>query len=118
MTVRKVEETKESNPFIGKWYIYEMEMWDEDYFNMETIAYVEIKANNQGSFQFGLVTGELDGYLEQIRDQERFAFTWDGNDEMDEANGSGWIRLINEDKIEGMINFHHGDKSLFQATKE
>ncbi|GAN32690.1 MAG: hypothetical protein UZ01_00066 [Candidatus Brocadia sinica] len=21
--------------FIGTWYIYEMEMWDEDYFNME-----------------------------------------------------------------------------------
>ena len=37
---------------------------------------------------------------------------------MDEAYGSGWIRLIDEDKIEGMINFHHGDKSLFQATKE
>ena len=56
MTVRKVEETKESNPLIGRWYISEMEMWDEDYFNLETQAYVEIKANNQGSFQFGLVT--------------------------------------------------------------
>ena len=63
MTLGKVEEPKESNPFIGRWYIYEMEMWDEDYFNMETIAYVEIKANNQGSFQFGLVTGYLEGYF-------------------------------------------------------
>ena len=117
MTVRKVKQTQESNPFIGRWYIYEMEMWDEDYFNVETIAYVEIKANNQGNFQFGLVTGSLDGYLEKIGDQKRFAFTWDGNDEMDEVNGSGWIQLINEDKIEGMINFHHGDQSLFQARR-
>jgi hypothetical protein len=24
------------NSLIGLWHIYEMEMWDEDYFNMET----------------------------------------------------------------------------------
>jgi hypothetical protein len=27
---------------IGLWHIYEMEMWDEDYFNMEVQTYIEI----------------------------------------------------------------------------
>ena len=26
--------------FTGTWHIYEMEMWDEDYFNMELQAYL------------------------------------------------------------------------------
>jgi hypothetical protein len=113
----KLRQAKVTPPFVGVWHIYEMELWDEDYFNMETQAYIEIKPNNQGEFQFGLVTGYLDGYLEKIGEQERFTFTWQGNDEMDEASGSGWIQLISEGEIEGLINFHHGDKSLFQAKK-
>ena len=47
--------------FIGTWYIYEMEMWDEDYFNMEVQAYIKIVSNSCGDFQFGLVSGEIDG---------------------------------------------------------
>ncbi len=102
---------------MGLWHIYEMEMWDEDYFNMETQAYVEIQANNMGEFQFGLVTGYLDGYLEQISEKERFSFTWEGQDEMDEVNGSGWLQLVNLNEIEGLINLHQGDRSGFKAKR-
>lgn len=42
---------------------------------------------------------------------------WEGNDEMDEASGSGWIQLINEDEIEGLIKLHNGDRSGFKAKK-
>ena len=28
--------------FTGTWHIYEMSMWDEDYFNMEVQAYIQI----------------------------------------------------------------------------
>ncbi len=107
-----------SNLFVGKWHINEMEMWDEDYFNMETQAYVEIKPNNKGEFQFGLVTGYFNGYLEQIGNIERFAFTWEGNDEMDDASGSGWMQIINENEVEGLINLDDGDESLFKAKRQ
>lgn len=40
--------------FVGTWHIYEMETWDEDYFNMEVQAYIEIDSRNLGHFQFGL----------------------------------------------------------------
>lgn len=117
MGVIKFKETKDHHGFIGTWHIYEMEMWDEEYFNMETQAYVDIQTNNMGEFQFGLVSGGLDGYVEKIGEIERFSFTWEGQDEMDEANGSGWLQLLSADEIEGLIDFHQGDRSKFKAKK-
>jgi len=117
MGVNPLETTQANHPFIGIWHIYEMSAWNEDYFNMETQAYVEIQANNLGTFQFGLVYGSLDGYLEQVNGQQRFTFTWEGNDEMDEAMGSGWLQLESDDEVEGFIKFHLGDDSTFRATR-
>jgi hypothetical protein len=84
---------------------------------METQAYIEIISQNGGKFQFGLVVDSIDGYLEDNNGKERFAFTWDGSDEMDEASGSGWLQLRSKDEVEGLIKFHGGDRSTFKARK-
>jgi hypothetical protein len=102
---------------IGLWHIYEMDMWDEDYFNMETQAYIEITSQNGGEFQFGLVTGSIDGYLENNNGKERFVFTWEGAAEMDEASGSGWLQLSSKNEVKGLIKMHGGDRSTFKARK-
>jgi hypothetical protein len=47
----------------------------------------------------------INGTLEERNSKERFAFTWDGSDEMDEASGSGWLQLSNKDEVEGLIKF-------------
>ena len=39
-------------------------------------------------------------------------FTWDGNDEMDPAQGRGWAVLEGEE-LRGEIFFHLGDESSF-----
>jgi hypothetical protein len=117
MSVTKFKSSKAPNPIRGTWHIYEMEMWDEDYFNMEVQAYVNIESNNQGDFQFGLVSGGLDGDLETLEKNERFSFTWEGQDEMDEASGSGWMQLINDSEVEGFIKLHLGDSSTFKAKR-
>ena len=117
MGLKKLELPEDSHAFIGTWHIYEMSMWDKDYFNMETQAYIEIEPNNLGDFQFGLVTGSLDGYIEKPEDKERFSFTWSGCDEMDEASGSGWLELNDDDEVEGLIGFYMGDRSTFQAKR-
>ena len=31
--------------YLGIWHIYEMEMWDADYFNMEVQAYITINSD-------------------------------------------------------------------------
>lgn len=103
--------------FTGTWYIYEMEMWDEDYFNMEVQAYIKIVSNSCGDFQFGLVSGEIDGKMVKYANETRFEFTWEGNDECDPASGSGWLRVKGKDMLDGEIRFHNGDSSTFLARR-
>ena len=103
--------------FNGTWHIYEMETWDEDYFNMEVQAYIEIGPSGSGEFQFGLVFGQLDGGIDKYGDVERFEFTWDGNDECDPASGSGWLKLRDENNMEGQIKIHHADSSKLLAKR-
>lgn len=101
----------------GTWHITEMDMWDQEYFNAERQAYIRIRKGGTGDFQFGLVTGDIDGHVETIDSGPRFSFTWEGSDEMDPVSGSGWLRPIGEKKAEGMIKIHHGDRSRLLARR-
>ncbi|NEQ66805.1 MAG: hypothetical protein F6K21_15130 [Symploca sp. SIO2D2] len=103
--------------FAGTWHITEMENWDADYFNMEVQAYLELDEHESGEFQFGLVTGYIDGEIVQAESGEKLEFTWEGNDECDEAFGSGWLKLQDKNTIEGKVKFHGGDSSLFSAKR-
>jgi len=101
----------------GLWHIMEMEQWDEDYFNMEVQAYIRIGSNGIGDFQFGLVSGELDGELVKVGSLERFEFTWEGQDESDPVCGSGWLELVEKEKARGRIKFHLGDSSEYLVIR-
>ena len=104
--------------FVGNWHIYEMEMWSEDYFNMEVQAYIEIDDKNQGEFQFGLVTGGLDGRVtDDVEGLKRLEFTWSGSDELDPVSGIGWVRVKEPNILEGELRIHQGDRSKFLAKK-
>ena len=111
-----IEEPSGIDP-TGPWHITDMEMWDEDYFNMEVQAYIQIEEDGFGDFQFGLVSGSLDGHLEECGAEPRFTFTWDGRDEMDPVSGSGWLRPIGDGEAEGLIKIHRGDRSRFRAQR-
>jgi hypothetical protein len=116
MSLHRPERPRHQHPFIGLWHIYAMEVWDASYFNMEVQAFIEIRADNLGSFQFGLVSGGVDGYVEGNPPGQRFVFTWGGSDEMDPAHGSGWLRL-RDGELRGLIKLHHGDRSKFKARR-
>ena len=103
--------------FTGTWHIYEMEAWDKDYFNMEVQAYIKINPDRHGEFQFGLVSGEIDGEVVKYSDEKRFEFTWLGNDECDPANGSGWIKIKKKDLLEGEFRIHNSENSKFLAKR-
>jgi hypothetical protein len=111
--------SKKKSPvkFVGVWHITEMEMWDAEYFNMERQAYLEINSNGLGNFQFGLVTGQIDGEIEMSGNEERFSFTWEGSDEGNSVSGFGWLSLRGTDEIIGKIKLHLGDSSEFQGVK-
>jgi hypothetical protein len=101
----------------GIWHITQMDMWDEDYINMEVQAFIQIGSNGIGNFHFGLVSGDMDGKVVNTGNAERFDFTWEGNDENDPASGSGWLKLPGPEKLKGRIKFHHGDSSEFVAIR-
>ena len=75
--------------FSGTWHIYEMDTWGEEYFNMEVQAYIKIRPDGLGEFQFGLVCGAIDGEVTKHGSEERFGFSWEGNDEHHPASGRG-----------------------------
>lgn len=103
--------------YTGTWHMTEMEMWDEEYFNMEVQAYIRVGSDGLGYFQFGLVSGQIDGELTSYQGQERFEFTWDGSDELDPVSGSGWLQLVDKNSLEGRIKLHLGDSSFFNARR-
>lgn len=101
----------------GTWHITEMEMWGEDYLHRETQAYIQIDTGGLGDFQFGLVSGSIDGYVEDMGTEPRFTFTWEGRDEMHPVSGGGWLRPTGDGEAEGMIKFHKGDRSRLKARR-
>jgi len=103
--------------YVGVWHIIEMDMWDEDYCNIEVQAFIQVGLNGIGNFQFGLVSGGIDGEVVKTGNTERFEFTWEGQDECDPALGSGWLRFSGKDKLKGRIKLHLGDSSEFFAVR-
>ena len=84
------KKSKPKSPFLGRWHIVSMSKWDEDYLNEEVQAFIEFDDKGGGSFQFGYVRGVID-YREGLRDgKPGVEWSWDGNDEMDPAQGRGW----------------------------
>ncbi|HUY89021.1 MAG TPA: hypothetical protein VMV10_09825 [Pirellulales bacterium] len=105
---------KTMNPFAGRWRIVSMEQWDQDYVDEEEEGYFEFDQNGNGVFHFGYVHGQMDCQLTTRDGVPAVEWTWDGNDEMDVAQGRGWA-VVKGDELQGMIFFHGGDDSDFVA---
>ena len=107
---------KSPSSFEGRWRITSMEMWSQDVVDAEVEGYFEFGTNRVGSFQFGYVSGSID-YKVGTRDgKPSIDWSWDGNDEMEPAQGRGWA-VLKGDELHGMIFFHQGDDSGFVARK-
>ena len=79
--------------FVGGWRIISMGIWEADYFDMDVPAYIQVGKNWLGRFQFGLVTGDIDGRIVKHPGGNRFEFTWEGTDESEPCSGSGWMSI-------------------------
>lgn len=70
-------------------------------------------AKDGGEFTLDCLTGAIDGAC----DGDAVAFTWEGNDEMEEASGDGWAELQEDGSLQGEINLHNGDDIPFIARR-
>ncbi len=107
---------KPNNPFLGRWRILEMEVWDRDYIDEIVPGYFEFKADGLGSFQFGTVGGGLDCRLVEGEEKSRIEFSWFGQCDNDVGSGRGWAELSGGE-LHGRIFIHLGDDSSFKARK-
>ena len=94
-----------------------MSAWDNEFIDEEEQGYFEFDGKGNGQFHFGYVDGNMD-CRQTTRDGEpAVEWSWDGNDEMDAAQGRGWA-VVKGDELHGMIFFHGGDDSEFVAKKK
>ncbi|SFM58430.1 hypothetical protein SAMN05421880_12216 [Nitrosomonas nitrosa] len=107
---------KQMKQFAGKWRIVEMEIWDQDYVDIEVPGFIYIGSDGAGQFQFRLVSGDIDGRVEQCDNALRFEFSWSGQDENDPVCGRGWAAIENG-KLNGRIYLHLADDSAFRTIK-
>jgi hypothetical protein len=112
-----VAKAKPTNLFTGRWRITHMDERDQDFVDAEVEGYIEFAADGSGEFQFGYVWGGMDCRLTTRDGQPCVEWTWDGNDEMDPAQGRGWA-VIKSGELHGLIAFHLGDESGFVAKKQ
>jgi len=110
------KKSKPKSPFLGRWTIVSMSGWDQDYVNEEVRAFIEFEPSQWGGFHFGNVQGDIDYRDVQREGKPAVEFSWEGNAEMDPATGRGWA-VLGDDRLKGMIFFHQGDESDFEAER-
>jgi len=83
----------------------------------EEEGYIEFDGRGSGAFHFGYVHGRMDCRPATREGEPALEWTWDGDVEMDSAQGQGWA-VVRDDELHGLIFFHGGDGSEFRATKK
>ena len=109
--------SKPENWVAGRWLIESMDQWDRDFIDEEVRGYFEFEPKDSGQFQFGYVHGFIDYRLGERDGKPCVEFTWDGNDEMDPAQGRGWL-VLDGDELKGMLFIHLGDESGIVLKRE
>lgn len=109
--------SKPKNWALGRWLIESMDQWDRDFIDEIVRGNFEFDAKDSGSFQFGCVEGQIDYRLGERDGKPAVEFTWDGNDEMDPAQGRGWF-VLEGDELRGEFFFHLGDDSGIVLKRE
>jgi hypothetical protein len=111
------KKSKPANPFVGRWRIVSMSAWDEGYIDKEEEGFFEFDENESGGFHFGYVQGYMDCRLTTRDGEPAVEWSWDGNDEMNEAQGRGWA-VLKGDELHGMIFIHTLEDSEFVAKRK
>jgi hypothetical protein len=95
----------------GKWRIIETVLWDRDYLDLCGPAFIQIDAKGNAEMEYGAMTASLYiGYTPSGID-----FEWNGADEGDQVDGTGWAELQDDGSLIGEISYRNGDETTFKA---
>ncbi|MBL9087411.1 MAG: hypothetical protein JNM10_09730 [Planctomycetia bacterium] len=108
---------KTPTPFVGRWRIESMELWDRDAFDLLGPAHFTFEEDGLGTFRFIAVEGQIDCRFGSRDEKALVEFSWGGHDEADMASGRGWA-VLDGDVLKGRIYIHLGDDSAFTAARD
>jgi hypothetical protein len=97
---------------IGRWRIFEADLWDRDHLDLVGPAHMTIRAGGQGEIAFGALQASLDVEYATTA----IFFNWAGFDEMDEVHGSGSAELQDDGSVEIEFAYHLGDEASLKAV--
>ena len=96
-----------------------MDEWDQDYVDLVVPGFIEFEMEDDhllGSFQFGTVSGSLDGRLRDDGTETVIDWSWEGRSDSDPGCGRGWVRLEGT-KLFGRLYIHCSDDSALEAER-
>jgi hypothetical protein len=103
--------------FAGRWRIVGMDVWDNDFLDLVEEAHITFRGVASGEIAFGALSGDLDVRYGS-RDGSAIAeFSWQGQNENDEASGRGWAILHPDTGLVGHFHIHKGDDSAFVCQR-
>jgi hypothetical protein len=105
-----------AEPVVGRWHIVSMPDWDEDTINEEVQAFIKIEKSGKGVFHFAFVRGDMVCRFTSRDGQPAVEWSWEGHEEVDPVNGTGWA-VLKEDDLHGVIAFADQDEAEFVAKK-
>lgn len=111
------ERRKTDPAFLGRWRITEMEVWDQDAFDLLGPAHFTFDDDALGNFRFIAVEGDMDCRFGAKDGKPLVEFSWNGADENDPACGRGWA-IVDDETMTGRIYIHRGDDSAFTAKRQ
>lgn len=93
---------------LGRWRVVETPGYD-----MAMAGSYILFAKGGGEFVLDCLTGAIHGAC----DSDAVEFSWEGNNEMEEASGGGWAELREDGSLEGEICLYNGDDIPFIARR-
>lgn len=103
--------------FVGRWRITWTEIWDSDALDLVSPAYIQFGDDGLGGFGMIALRGWLDCRYGQRDGRPSVEFSWQGEDEGDDACGRGWAVQEPDGSLRGRLFIHCADDSEFRAAQ-
>lgn len=102
----------------GRWRIIEMDLFDAADLDLLGPAFIELRRDRTGTFQFLAVEGEMDCRAIKSDGRVGVEFSWEGSDDDHPVSGRG-SAFVNEDgSLAGHIFIHTGDDTGFVGQRD
>ena len=98
---------------IGKWRIFEADLWDRDHLDLVEPAYISFADDGHGEIALGVLNADLDCEF----GAEIIFFTWFGFEEKDEVTGSGNAKLNDDGTVDIEFSYQLGDEAQLKARR-